>query len=94
MTESGSPSDVLPWQLRDVVLDANGNMWTRAEGDRWPWASGYANTVRLPEGDVADRFLKRPVTLLIRGGKPVGGVLVNDDLETGSLLGGAIEATP
>lgn len=60
--------EVLPdpeprWQPGDVVLDANGSTWQYLKATRG-WADYLGNTV-LP------RALPRPLTLVVRDGKPV-----------------------
>jgi hypothetical protein len=62
------------WQPGDVVLDAQGDLWTRsAQHDvdqGWPWAYTYGSGRSVPEGSVSESCPARPLTLLIRGGKP------------------------
>jgi hypothetical protein len=68
------------WQHGDVVLDARGEIWTRAsERDQekgWPWASGASTTISrgLPyaaEGGLSEEAPARPLVLLVRNGKAV-----------------------
>lgn len=63
----------------DHVLDAAGNLWVRASEDDAAkgWAWGYpAESVGIAEGAVREGHPARPLVLLIRDGKPVGGVRV------------------
>jgi hypothetical protein len=82
--EAASSGDVLPWRPGDVILSADGHLYVRVReehtvGGMWPWHEGVgeavANTV---EGSAADADVTFPVTLLIRDGRPVGGVTVDD----------------
>lgn len=65
------------WQPGDVVLDAEGDIWTRAAEasirDGWPWSAGSTGgTSQPPEGGVAEygpNSPARPLTLLVRDGK-------------------------
>lgn len=67
------------WGPGDVVLDASGEIWTRAgeasARQGWPWSSGsHGSTSQPPEGGVAEYGLhspNRPLTLLVRDGKAV-----------------------
>ncbi|MEG8180243.1 hypothetical protein GZH49_17140 [Nocardia terpenica] len=70
------------WQYGDVVLDANGRVWSRASpGDvarGWPWSYGvmdgdpYAAEDSVEEGTPA-----RPLTLLVRSGQAVNTIVVS-----------------
>jgi len=94
MTESSSGCqadtslrDMLPWRPGDVILSADQRLFIRAhEGwtgnGRWPWHEGAdsapTNGYEAPEGGTEDADVQRPVTLLIRGGRPLGGVVIDD----------------
>ncbi|MFB8290626.1 hypothetical protein [Kitasatospora purpeofusca] len=67
----------------DLVLDGEGGLYVRASAEDekrgWPWA--YASDSGVPleseqpnEGTLGEDHPKRPLTLLVRGGRPVGGV--------------------
>jgi hypothetical protein len=82
--EAPSSDSVLPWQPGDVILSADGHLYVRAReeltvGGMWPWHEGLGDVAsETYEGGTADADLKRPVTLLIRDGRPLGGVTVDD----------------
>jgi rhodanese-related sulfurtransferase len=68
------------WQHGDVVLDAAGEVWTRAsardEAQGWPWAHGAATTLchgrpYSSEGSSSEEQPVRPLTLLVRSGSAV-----------------------
>jgi len=75
-------AEVLPWQDRDVILDARGTFYMRAEaGGRysaeWPW--GYTDNITdSTEGAVAEDEPVRPLVLIARAGRPIGGIPVDD----------------
>lgn len=84
MTGSGSQVSVLPWQVGDVVIDARGWLYQRGEPvdsregirtwgtvkpDLSPQVSGWLLPDDLPQ---------RPLTLIIRDRKPVGGIEVSE----------------
>lgn len=82
-----TPSEVLPWQPGDVILSADRSLYIRvcddnSGGGRWPWHDGVdcvpTDGYPTPEGGTADYLVQRPVTLLIRDGKPLGGVTIDD----------------
>ncbi|WP_149037870.1 hypothetical protein [Kitasatospora sp. MBT63] len=67
----------------DLVLDGEGGLYVRASAEDeergWPWA--YASDSGVPleseqpnEGTLGEDHPKRPLTLLVRSGRPVGGV--------------------
>lgn len=89
------PGGMLPWQPGDVVLSADLRLFMRARegcnGDgRWPWCEGVGyvpvNELRAPEGDTEDSDVIRPVTLLIRSGRALGGVVIDDRTLRGALV--------
>lgn len=66
------------WRHGDVVLAADGRIWTRAHPDDqargWPWASGAEVTAAhgqpyAPEGGCPEETPVRPLTLLVRNGR-------------------------
>ncbi|MEU5242226.1 hypothetical protein ACH4UR_37240 [Streptomyces lydicus] len=67
------------WQYGDVVLDAVGEVWTRASTREreqgWPWAHGAATTLisqghpYSTQGGSREDEPVRPLTLLVRNGK-------------------------
>ncbi|MEU1813212.1 hypothetical protein [Micromonospora aurantiaca (nom. illeg.)] len=76
--------DVLPadehWQTGDIVLAADRALWCRARDEDiaqgWPWAYAGDHAPRsvgdhLPEGAVEEQRPVRPLTLLLRDGRPV-----------------------
>ncbi|MFR9675876.1 hypothetical protein [Streptomyces sp. TR02-1] len=78
------------WEWGDVVLDSEGSVWQRASPDDqeqgWPWRHGaditYDFVHVLPvvsEGSHREDDPARPLTLLVRQGRPVGMVVVGDD---------------
>lgn len=63
--------EVLPppepqWEVGDVVLAANGAVYSRFPEGRWYGFAGGPYESDLPQA-------VRPLTLLVRDGKPVGG---------------------
>ena len=93
--------DMLPWRPGDVVLSADLRLFTRANegwngGGRWPWCEGvgYApvNEFHAPEGGTQDSDVIRPVTLLIRGDRAMGGVVIDDRTLQGTLGQGELPA--
>ncbi|MCX4750962.1 hypothetical protein OG455_41510 [Kitasatospora sp. NBC_01287] len=69
----------LPWQPGDLVLAADGHLWVRAYPEDvekgWPWAHS-AETVGAGSGAVEEDYPVRPLTLLVRDGRAVGGTVV------------------
>lgn len=66
------------WRHGDVVLAADGRIWTRAHPDDqargWPWASGAEVTANhgrpcASEGSCSEDTPVRPLTLLVRDGR-------------------------
>jgi hypothetical protein len=82
--EAPGSDSVLPWRPGDVILAADGHLYIRAReeltvGGMWPWHEGISDAASSTyEGGTADADLKRPVTLLIRDGQPLGGVTVDE----------------
>ena len=73
----------LPWHAGDMVVDNTGAVYWRADAESvaegWPWAYTAAG-----DGAVAEDAPRRPqLTLLVRDGKPVGGLRVNECKATG-----------
>ncbi|WP_157536194.1 hypothetical protein [Kitasatospora mediocidica] len=67
------------WQTGDLVLAADGHLWVRAYPEDvakgWAWAHS-TEQVGASSGAVEEEYPERPLTLLVREGKPVGGVRV------------------
>ena len=87
-----SAEKVPPWWPGDVVMAADRRLYVRAHpardgGGRFPWSEGvsYAASpddfTNVPAGSIGDGYVPRPLVLLIRHGKPVGGLVVNDEPE-------------
>jgi hypothetical protein len=74
-TDIPSPDPDSSWQLRDIAVDADQHVWqyTAAGPEDLPmWRRGMADTVR----EVIDATAPaQPLTLLVRAGRPVVGVL-------------------
>ena len=86
---------MLPWRAGNVVLSADPRLFSRAHegwngGGSWPWCDGAdyvpVNELHAPEGDTKDSDVIRPVTLLIRGGRALGGVAIDDRILQGTLV--------
>jgi hypothetical protein len=74
------------WKPGDVVLDAKGDIRVRSEHPKWVW--DYPNEgsthdalgrLMVPEGALEEKDVARPLVLLIRDGKPIGGQLVEEN---------------
>lgn len=67
----------LPWRRGDMVVDNAGQVFWRADArsvaEGWPWAHSES-----ADGAVAEDAPRRPLTLLVRDGKPVGGLRVEE----------------
>ncbi|MFF3249768.1 hypothetical protein ACFYWP_01890 [Actinacidiphila glaucinigra] len=68
------------WKPGDVVLDAEGNLRVRSEHPKWVWDYPNEGSLRdrfghltFPEGGLEEKDVPRPLTLLVREGRPVGG---------------------
>ena len=59
-----------------------------------PWCEGadYAPVSELhaPEGNTKDSDVLQPVTLLIRGGRALGGIVIDDRTRQGTLVLGEL----
>jgi len=93
---TNDPRGVLPWRTGDLIFDANGDLFQRADEDQvaqgWPWGSAESRS-----GSVDEAHPRRPVTLLVRDGRPIGGVEVDDRAVEGSVVRsqlGQAEAVP
>ncbi|CDR15074.1 hypothetical protein [Streptomyces iranensis] len=72
------------WQPGDVVLTSKGELRVRASNNPvFPWGDpsqilwgGFGETHF--EGGYADEDTDRPLTLLVRNGVPVGGLVINE----------------
>jgi hypothetical protein len=85
-TRQSDPEGVLPWQTGDLVLAADRRLYTRADPgckgfDRWPWGHEGSD-----DPSVEEEYPKRPLTLLVRGGKALGGVVVDDSPVLGAVV--------
>lgn len=82
---TSDPHHVLPWRTGDLILDAAGGLFQRADEDQvaegWPW--GYAES---SSGSVEEGHPRRPLTLLVRDGKPIGGTEIDDRAIDGSVV--------
>ncbi|QLE71122.1 hypothetical protein FGW37_05455 [Streptomyces rectiverticillatus] len=69
------------FQAGDVVMDANGDLWQRARDEDvakgWPWAY-MTEGLGDAEGGLEEEHPARPLRLLIRDGRPLGGVQVRE----------------
>ena len=71
----------LAWQSGDIVLDRVGGIYQRASAediaDGWAWCEGAESALDkfggtyVPEGSVDEHLPARPLTLLVRDGRPV-----------------------
>lgn len=83
-----SPIEGEQWQPGDIVLDADGGLFTRAgaedqaRGRPWGYPGDRARLVtgetRLPEGSLPETAPARPLTLLVRDGQPVLPAIPDD----------------
>lgn len=83
-----STADVLPWQPGDVVLDARDFLYRRYEpydsDPEWVWGTVHETVQAQPDPHLIHEDVPaRPLTLLIRSGKPVGGIAVNEPTVAG-----------
>ncbi|MER6513515.1 hypothetical protein ABT158_42360 [Nonomuraea sp. NPDC001636] len=80
MTNAHIPLDGEQWQPGDLVVDADGGLFTRAsaqdEADGVPWgrprhAARHADgSIHVPAGEAGEQVPARPLTLLLRDGRP------------------------
>lgn len=94
-SRQGSTRDMLPWQPGDVVMAADRSLYIRCSegndgGGRWPWSQGAGYVPEISDqgvggGSTADEDVPRPLTLIIRGGLPLGGVVIDDRAIRGAL---------
>ncbi|MET7329766.1 hypothetical protein [Nonomuraea sp. NPDC005650] len=80
MTDTHAPLDGEQWQPGDLVVDAEGGLFTRASAQDQdsgrPWGHPGDVTrrpdggVQVPDGEVGETVPVRPLTLLIRDGQP------------------------
>lgn len=67
----------LPWRTGDLVIADDGQLWQRANeesvAEGWPWAPPEGS-----EGSMHESHPPRPLTLLVRDGKPVGGAQIDE----------------
>ncbi|MET8870127.1 hypothetical protein ABZW11_44945 [Nonomuraea sp. NPDC004580] len=81
MTNVHTPLDGERWQPGDLVVDADGRLFSRAGADDQarglPWARPRDvarrddGGVLVPDGEVGEQTPARPLTLLLRDGRPV-----------------------
>lgn len=97
--QSGHPCDVLPWQKGDLILSADRKLWVRADDESveagYPWGEPpeqWDMARAGGEGSVEDGYVRRPVTLLVRGGKAVAGIEIDDRAIEGEVVHGEIGA--
>ncbi|MET9204092.1 hypothetical protein ABZW38_02820 [Streptomyces bacillaris] len=71
------------WRPGDVVLDAKGTIRVRSDDPHWVWDyPNEGNTLDafgelvVPGGAVEEEYAVRPLTLLVRDGRAVGGTPV------------------
>lgn len=65
------------WRPGDVVIDARGAIRVRSDHPHWVW--GYPDEGepgQIPEGSLAEDEVQRPLTLLVRDGKPLTTIVV------------------
>jgi hypothetical protein len=74
------------WKPGDVVLDAKGDIRVRSEHPKWVWDYPNEGSTRdalgrlmVPEGGLEEKDVARPLVLLIRDGRPIGGQLVEEN---------------
>ncbi|MFD4830163.1 helix-turn-helix transcriptional regulator [Streptomyces uncialis] len=68
----------LAWQPGDVVLDGAGNIRVRTDHPHWVWGYPNEGATRAPDGrpsfpsgSLSEEEVVRPLTLLVRDGRPV-----------------------
>jgi hypothetical protein len=73
------------WQPGDVVLDDDGQLWVRSDNPQWVWDHPLEGATRntyggpeVPEGGYEEADAKRPLVLLVRGGRAVGGRAIEE----------------
>ncbi|MGW4241224.1 hypothetical protein [Nocardia sp. NPDC004722] len=79
------PETETVWRPGDLVVDAHGNLWSRASAtdtsQGWPWGYpgehiGVPGDFAVAEGSVDEATPVRPLTLLVREGVPVNTIIV------------------
>src|ERR1044072_4536276 len=77
------------WKPGDVVLDAEGSIRVRSDHPKWVW--DYPNTggtrdniggPAIPDGALEEKDVPRPLILLVRDGRAVGGQPITADAGT------------
>lgn len=73
------------WKPGDVVLDDAGNIRVRSNHPKWVWdypSSGdtrsYSGGPEIPDGALEDKDAVRPLILLVRDGRAVGGTPITE----------------
>ncbi|MEV6684461.1 hypothetical protein AB0N28_03800 [Streptomyces sp. NPDC051130] len=67
------------WQPGDVVLTGDSCLYVRASRNAmYPWGDANQHLDDHIEGGLSDEQLVRPLTLLVRHGQAIGGVLINE----------------
>jgi hypothetical protein len=81
---SGMTNQRERWEPGDIVLAADRSLWCRAQdhdvAQGWPWSSGPSTAPKdgqaVREGHAAEDDPVRPLTLLVRNGKPAAQILI------------------
>ena len=91
--QTSDASGILPWQTGDLILSADRKLWVRADTESvaqgWPWRNPpeqWDMSRAGGEGSVSEEQIQRPVTLLVRGGEAIGGVVIDDRAIKGTAI--------
>ncbi|MGW1223115.1 hypothetical protein ACWD6O_34710 [Streptomyces californicus] len=73
------------WKPGDVVLDAKGDIRVRSDHPRWVWdypdegsTLDAFGATSVPSGGLEEQDVTRPLILLVRDGRAVGGVAITE----------------